>query len=102
MRTFMSCDLFLGVPINIASYATLLCLLCKEANLVPGNLSGTLIDCHIYENHIPVVKEQLSRTPTTLPNLQFKKWNGIYNWEATDIKFENYNPQGKLTAEVAI
>lgn len=98
----LSCDLFLGVPFNIASYALLLELLCKESGMKAGNLSGTLCDCHIYENHMDSVKEQLSRTPTELPTIELTNWNGIYNWTHKDLIVHNYNPQSKLHGKVAI
>lgn len=100
--TQRSCDLFLGVPFNIASYALLLELLCKESNLKPGNLSGTLCDCHIYENHIDQCKEQLSRSPLQLPTLEFSQWNGIYNWTHKDVVLKNYNHHTQIKAEVAV
>lgn len=100
--TQRSCDLFLGVPFNIASYALLLCLLCKESNMKPGNLSGMLCNCHIYENHIDQVKEQLSRQPTQLPELKINNWNNIYTWTHKDIEFINYKPQSKIVAPVAV
>lgn len=100
--TQRSCDLFLGVPFNIASYALLLELLCKESNMKPGNLSGMLCDCHIYENHIEQCKEQISRESRELPTLEFIQWNGIYNWTHKDIKFHNYNPHPPIKAPVAI
>ncbi len=100
--TQRSCDLMLGVPFNIASYALLLELLCKEANLIPGNLSGMLCDCHIYENHVSGAQEQVSRTPTELPTLELLNWNGIWKWTHKDIKINNYNPQPKIELEVAV
>jgi thymidylate synthase len=100
--TQRSCDLMLGVPFNIASYALLLELLCKEANLTPGNLSGMLCDCHIYENHVNGAQEQVSRTPTELPTLELLNWNGIWQWTHKDIKINNYNPQPKIELEVAV
>jgi len=89
-----SCDLMLGVPFNIASYALLLTLLAKEANLEPGNLSGVLVDCHIYENQLDGVKEQLTREPRNLPSIRIK-YNGkfsIFNWTHEDVELINYNP----------
>jgi thymidylate synthase len=100
--TQRSCDLFLGVPFNIASYGLLLELLCKESNMKPGNLSGMLCDCHIYENHIEQCKEQLSRESSPRPTLNFTKWDGIYNWTHKDIEFHNYNPHPPIKAPVAI
>lgn len=99
-----SCDYFLGVPYNIASYGLLLLLLCKEANLEPGELVGVLEDCHIYENHIPQIQEQISRTPYPLPKVDIL-CNGdfsIFNWKYTDILIHNYVSHDKISGEVAI
>jgi thymidylate synthase len=102
--TQRSCDLFLGVPFNIASYALLLELICKEVGMQPGNLSGMLCNCHIYENHIEQVREQLTRVPSELPHLSFKKhdWDGIFNWEATDCRLGAYHPQAAIKGDVAV
>jgi len=97
--TQRSCDVALGVPSNIASYALLLHLLCKEGNLIPGNLTILLADCHIYENHINGIKEQLSRVPTELPRLTIPdKSSGfsIFDWTYQDVLLENYNPQPRI------
>lgn len=95
--TQRSCDLPLGVCNNIASYALLLSLLCKESGFQPGNLSGILCDCHIYENQIDGLKEQLKREPRTLPSVSFKDWNGIFNWSYDDTVLENYSPHKKIS-----
>ncbi len=98
-----SCDMFLGVPYNIASYALLLLLYAKEANLKPGILSGLLIDSHIYQNHLPQVAEQLKRDPKPLPTVEIPddKWRGIFNWKATDFVLKNYVHHEKLKGDVA-
>ena len=64
-----SCDLFLGVPFNIASYALFLTMVAKATNLKPGYFTHFLDDAHIYENHLEQVKEQLSRTPLPFPSV---------------------------------
>ena len=64
-----SCDLFLGIPFNIASYALLLELVAQATNRIPGRLTMFLADVHIYENHIEQVKLQLTREPLPLPEL---------------------------------
>ena len=64
-----SCDVGLGIPFNIASYGLLLEIIAKTVNMVPDELIGNLGDCHIYENQIQGVKEQLTREPFALPTL---------------------------------
>jgi len=65
-----SVDTFLGLPFNIASYGTLLLLLCEETGYRPGDLIGNLGDVHLYSNHIEQAKEQLSREPAVhLPDI---------------------------------
>lgn len=94
-----SCDLMLGVPFNIASYASLLMLLAKESGFKPGNLSGMLVDCHIYANHIEGAKEQLERGPLGLPTLKIKDRNNrfsIFDWEHSDVELSGYVSHPKL------
>ena len=91
-----SADLMLGVPFNIASYATLLLLLAKEANLSPGVLQGTFADCHIYENQIDGAREQLKRQPTSLPTVDLGDYNSIYTWSSENAILKNYNPHSKI------
>jgi len=103
--TQRSCDYILGVPNNIASYALLFLLLCKETGMKPGNLSGMLCDCHIYENHLDGAKEQLQRQPRQLPTLKILERDGkfdIFNWEYTDVLLENYNPHPKMKFDIAV
>ena len=102
--TQRSCDMFLGVPYNIASYALLLMLYAKETGLEPGILKGELHDVHIYENHIPQVKEQLSRKPHPLPTVEIpdNNWKGIFEWHAKDgFNLKNYICHEKLVGEIA-
>ena len=91
-----SADLMLGVPFNIASYATLLLLLAKEANLSPGVLQGTFADCHIYENQIDGAREQLKREPERLPTVDLGDYNSIYTWSSENSILKNYNPHPKI------
>ena len=102
--TQRSCDMFLGVPYNIASYALLLLLYAKESGLEPGTLKGELHDAHIYQNHIPQVREQLSREPYPLPTVEIpnEKWRGMLNWSAQDgFILKNYVYHAKLRGDVA-
>ena len=102
--TQRSCDMFLGIPYNIASYALLLLLYAKEAGLTPGVLRGELHDVHIYENHINQAREQVSRTPYKLPSVEIpnKNWNGMLNWHANDgFKLKDYVCHEHLRGDVA-
>jgi thymidylate synthase len=65
-----SVDTFLGLPFNIASYGLLLEMIAKEVNMVPDELIGNLGDVHLYSNHIEQAKEQITRTPMTLPTVE--------------------------------
>jgi thymidylate synthase len=101
--TQRSCDMFLGVPYNIASYALLLQLYAKETGLTPYMLKGELHDAHIYTNHLEQVKEQLSRTPNKLPNVEIpdENWNGLLNWQAKDFVLKDYMCQAAIKGDVA-
>lgn len=102
--TQRSCDMFLGIPYNIASYALLLLLYAKEAGLTPGVLRGELHDAHIYTNHLDQVGEQLKRTPYKLPTVEIpdKNWNGMLNWRAKDgFTLKDYIHHEKLRGAVA-
>ena len=102
--TQRSCDMFLGVPYNIASYALLLLLYAKESGLKPGTLKGELHDAHIYQNHIPQVRQQLKRTPYPLPMVEIPNtnWRGMLNWSAQDgFVLKNYVHHAKLRGDVA-
>lgn len=84
-------DAGLGICYNLASYAMLLMMLAKQVNMVPEELIGSLGDCHIYENQMGGVKEQLTRIPYELPTLTFS------NREVEDIKdynFEDFTLEG--------
>ena len=65
-----SVDTFLGLPFNIASYGLLLTMLADELNMIPDELIGNLGDVHLYSNHIEQAKEQITREPMKLPELQ--------------------------------
>jgi thymidylate synthase len=95
-----SCDVGLGIPFNIASYGLLLEIIAKEVNMIPYELIGNLGDCHIYNNHIEIIKEQLNREPYLLPKLiidQFDETNhyigdmdDISEYNIKQFKLENY------------
>ena len=97
-----SCDTFLGVPFDIASYALLTHLLAAEIGVEPGELIWIGNCCHIYENHIDQVKELLSRTPRNLPKLVFNKRDSIYDYKVSDFSFEGYDPYPVIKAPLSV
>lgn len=98
-----SADLFLGVPFNIASYATLLIMMAHVCNLEPGEFIHTFGDVHIYTNHIDQIKEQLTRTPRPLPQLIIKrKVNSILDFKYEDFEVVNYDPYPKIEGKVSV
>ena len=89
-----SVDTFLGLPFNIASYGTLLLLLCEETGYEPGELIGNLGDVHLYKNHIEQAKEQLSREPAVqLPDIMLNNvdvLNGEFDYSI--LSYECHPP----------
>jgi len=85
-----SCDTFLGIPFNISSYGTLLVLIAKEVNMVPGELIGNLGDVHLYKNHIEQAKEQILREPYNLPTIEFSNVDllgGEWDYKLNDYEY---------------
>lgn len=102
--TQRSCDMFLGIPYNIASYALLLLLYAKEAGLKPGILKGELHDAHIYTNHLPQVATQLQREPLKLPTVEIpdNNWKGMLKWHADGgFTLKDYICHERLRGDVA-
>ena len=105
-----SCDLFLGAPFNIASYALLLHIIAKMTGKIPLELIGNFGDAHIYKNHIDVVKEQLKRTPHQLPKLvmpdihyqELSLDEVLKSVKSSDFKLENYIHDDTLKAQMAV
>ena len=84
-----SVDTFLGLPFNIASYATLLLLLCEETGYEAGELIANLGDVHLYKNHVEQAKEQISREAYPLPQIKLSNVNlleGEWDYELIDYK----------------
>ena len=92
-----SCDMFLGVPFNIASYSLLTHMLARECNLDVGFFIHSLGDFHIYEEHLDAVKIQLERLPKDLPTLSFKTKN-FFEYSMDDFELLNYQHHPKIEA----
>ena len=85
-----SVDTFLGLPFNIASYATLLQLIADECDMIAGELIGNLGDVHLYKNHIQQAKEQINRTPYKLPTIELSNVDilkGEFDYEIKDYEY---------------
>lgn len=98
-----SADLFLGVPFNIASYALLTHMVAQVTGLGVGEFVWTGGDCHIYNDHLEQVNEQLSRTPYPLPQLELNPViDNIFDFTFEDIKIVNYQCHPTIKAKVSV
>ena len=98
-----SCDVFLGVPFNIASYALLTHMMAQQCDLDVGDFVWTGGDVHLYSNHLEQAKLQLSRTPREVPGLRInRKPSSIFEYQYEDFEIENYDPYPAIKAPVAV
>lgn len=97
-----SADLFLGVPFNIASYALLLHMVAQQTGFEVGEFIWTGGDCHIYDNHLEQVNEQLSRKPYPFPTLKLRKRDSIFDYEYDDVQIEGYESHPTIKGAVAV
>lgn len=98
-----SCDMFLGVPFNIASYSLLLHMVAQVTGLRPGEFVHTLGDTHIYKNHFKQVREQLKRKPYPLPKLRLNPEVGnIDDFTMEDIELVDYKYHPPIKAPMAV
>lgn len=98
-----SCDMFLGVPFNIASYGLLLQMIAQVTNLEAHELILTLGDAHIYHNHFEAVQEQLKREPLPLPTLWLNpEVKNIFDFKMTDIELQDYQHHPPIKAPMAV
>ena len=98
-----SCDVFLGLPFNIASYALLVHMVAQQCDLQVGDFVWTGGDTHLYSNHLEQTNLQLSREPRPLPKLVIKrKPASIFDYRFEDFEIEGYDPHPGIKAPVAI
>jgi len=98
-----SCDIFLGVPFNIASYALLLMMMSQVTGLRPGEFIHTLGDAHIYLNHFDQVKLQLSRSTFPLPKMMINPLvNDILEFKFEDFQLTGYQSHPHIRGEISV
>jgi thymidylate synthase len=98
-----SCDMFLGVPFNIASYSLLTHMIAQVCDMGVGEFVHVLGDAHIYLNHVDQVKEQLEREPLPAPTLWLNPdIKDITQFTMADIGLKNYQSHGTIKARMAV
>lgn len=98
-----SCDTFLGVPFNIASYALLTMMIAQVCDLKLGDFVWTGGDVHLYKNHFEQAKLQLTREPRPLPKMEINpEIKDIFGFRYEDFKLIGYNPHPHIKADVAV
>lgn len=97
-----SCDMGLGVPFNIASYALLTCLIAEVTGLKRGDFVHVLGDAHVYSNHVEALLEQVEREPRPFPTLSIRHRENIEEFCFDDLSLENYNPHETIRMKMAV
>jgi thymidylate synthase len=98
-----SCDIFLGVPFNIASYALLTMMVAQVCGLGLGDFVWTGGDCHLYSNHFDQAREQLSRSTKALPQMHINpEVTDIFGFTFEDFELKGYEPHPHIKAPVAV
>jgi thymidylate synthase len=97
-----SADLFLGVPFNLASYALLTHMVAQQVGLEPGEFVWTGGDCHIYDNHVEQVHEQLSREAYPFPTLRLRRAASLFDYAFEDFEVDGYQHHPTIKAPIAV
>jgi thymidylate synthase len=98
-----SCDIFIGIPFNIASYALLTLMVAQVTRLKPGEFVHTLGDAHIYLNHIEQVKLQLTREPFNLPKMTInREVTDITKFRYEDFTLSDYNAHPHIKGDISV
>jgi thymidylate synthase len=98
-----SADLFLGVPFNIASYSLLTLMVAQVVDLQPGEFVLTLGDAHLYLNHLPQAREQLTREPRPFPRMRLNPAiRDLFGFRYEDFALEGYDPHPAIKAPIAV
>tara|TARA_R110001592_G_scaffold121404_1_gene326941 strand:+ start:1248 stop:2042 length:795 start_codon:yes stop_codon:yes gene_type:complete len=98
-----SCDIFLGVPFNIASYALLTMMVAQVSGLKPGDFVHTLGDAHLYVNHLDQADEQLTRDPRPLPSMWINPdVTDLFAFTFDDFELRGYDPHPHIKAPIAV
>ena len=95
-------DMFLGVPFNIASYALLTHMVAQQVDLEVGDFVWTGGDCHVYDNHVEQVREQLSRTAFPPPTLRLDRAASLFDYTYEDVQVLGYQHHPAIKAPVAV
>lgn len=97
-----SCDMFLGVPFNLASYSLLTHIIARECELGVGEFIWSGGDCHIYRNHVSAVQEQIAREPRPLPTLRITDGKTLGQYTVNDFVLDGYDPWPTIKADMAV
>lgn len=99
--TQRSGDIALGIPFNLACYAALTQIIAQQVGLEPGILAHTIVDAHIYVNHVDGLREQIARAPYSLPKLHIAH-KDIDDLEYEDFELQGYQSHPPIKFEVAV